>query len=315
MDNINTILESLEQELIEIITEKVEKIVKLSSVEKNPIFYHYTNLECLQKIIENKSFYFSNSFFLNDKLEFKKGLEIFEQKINSFSDNNLINDYGLLQKIKDKFKLSNSSNRYVACFSLKGDLLSHWRAYSNDGKGVCIAFNGNKLINFFDSTKGFPIIYDKIKQEQIADIVIYQAFNFYLQNKEKFLSSLSESEFAEKISEKMFFQIQEYIGIFKHTAFQEEKEFRFEIKIDENNTERELKFRNGVNNLFVPYVIEFNSEYSTNLNDILFPIKELIIGPSLNSELNIISTTKFLEKNGYDIDKILIKASEVPYRI
>lgn len=35
---------------------------------------------------------------------------------------------------------------YIACFSKEGDVLSQWRSYADDSRGVSIGFDLNKLI-------------------------------------------------------------------------------------------------------------------------------------------------------------------------
>jgi hypothetical protein len=70
------ILNIFEISLDEIIKLKLESLKLIKPVAKNQLLYHYTNLEGLQKIIENNSFFFSNSAFLNDKQEFLKGSEL-----------------------------------------------------------------------------------------------------------------------------------------------------------------------------------------------------------------------------------------------
>jgi len=48
--------------------------------------------------------------------------------------------------ILDMLKYYVESSSYITCFSRNGDLLSQWRAYGNDGKGVSIGFY-SKLIS------------------------------------------------------------------------------------------------------------------------------------------------------------------------
>ena len=48
---------------------------------------------------------------------------------------------------------------YITCFSRNGDLLSQWRAYGDDGRGVSIGFN-SKLLYKVDSSKNDIYIED-----------------------------------------------------------------------------------------------------------------------------------------------------------
>jgi hypothetical protein len=314
-EGLKLILESLEFSISDIIKSELENLKLIKQVPKNQTLFHYTDLEGLKNIIDNKSFFFSNSSFLNDKQEFVKGFEslgmIVEEKINSNEDDN---SKIILELLFRKITETEKSNRFVACFSTKGDLLSQWRAYSNDGKGVCIGFDYNKLKKSFEGIDSFSIIYDDDIQTDILNILLNKCIEFYLKNKDTLCEqfSLSDDEFFNLISIEIFNQTSKYIGQFKHNAFDEEKEFRFEIRIDNAiNNEREILFRCGRNNLFVPYIKEEIINKEVNV----FPIKEIIIGPSLNSELNIVSISAFLYKKDYDVENIDIRESNVPYRI
>ncbi|WP_298138237.1 DUF2971 domain-containing protein [Flavobacterium sp.] len=314
-EGLKLILESLEISINEIIKTKLEDLRLIKQIPKNQILFHYTDLEGLKNIIENKSFFFSNSSFLNDKQEFVKGFDtlgiIVKDKIGSSHDNN---SKIILELLYKKIKETEKSNRFVACFSTIGDLLSQWRAYSNDGKGVCIGFDYNKLKKSFYGIDSFSIIYDDEIQTSILNFLLNEYIEFYLKDKdtlcEQFL--LSNDNFLNLISVEIFNQTSKFVGQFKHNAFDEEKEFRFEIRIDDDiGNGRDILYRCGRNNLFVPYI----KEEIIRKEDSVFPIKEIIIGPSLNSELNKISISSFLQKKGYNIEQIDIKESNVPYRI
>jgi hypothetical protein len=314
-EGLKLILESLEFLINEIIKLKLEKLKLIKQIPKNQILFHYTDLEGLKNIIDNNSFFFSNSAFLNDKQEFVKGYKSFSKIVeDTIIKNTNTNSKPILEKLFKKISETEKSDRYVACFSTTGDLLSQWRAYSNDGKGVCIGFDSNKLKISFEGIDGFPIIYNDNFQLDILNILLSECIEFYQKNKETISNSeplLTEDSICEIISNEIFNQASKYIGQFKHNAFDEEREFRFEIIIDNDfENKREILYRCGRNNLFVPYIKEL-----INVNENCFPIKEIIIGPSLNSELNKISISSFLLKKGYNINQIVIKESNVPYRI
>ncbi len=311
MEGLSLILNKLEISLEDIVKTELSKSGLIKNQSKQTL-YHYTSLEGLQKIIINKALYFSNSAFLNDKKEFVLGSESFEEIINQIIENKTTSDReATLKKILTKIKGSNNSDRFVACFSLAGDLLSQWRAYANDGKGVCIGFDLNKLSKSFKGVESFSIIYKDENQKKIATEVLNIALNFYIENRNILFKDLTKEEFENIISSEIYNQVAKYIGQFKHDAFNEEKEFRFEIRIDNDiDNKREISYRCGRNNLFVPYINE------TIINELdLFPIKEIIIGPSLNSELNKLSISGFLSKNKYNLNDIDVRESRVPYRI
>lgn len=41
---------------------------------------------------------------------------------------------------------------FVICLSEEGDLLSQWRGYADDGRGMCLGFNVHELLEFTDAS-------------------------------------------------------------------------------------------------------------------------------------------------------------------
>lgn len=314
MEDIDEILSNLEINLDLEIANLLSK--NNSKFVDNQILYHYTNLDGLQSIIENESLHFSNSAYLNDKEEFLLGKKIFQNIASTLrkKPNNKEN-HERLDLLIDKISKTEKSENYVACFSLAGDLLSQWRAYANDGKGVSIGFDLNELRNTLFDVDSFKMIYDEKDQIKLGSQILMNCFNFYIRNRR--IIANSDLEFDSIITSEIYKQILKYIGYLKHNAFIEESEYRFEIRIDGNiNNERDILFRSSKNNLFVPYIKEkLNKEdrANKNLKKIKFPIKEIIIGPSLDFDLNKISIERFLTKNGHK--GVKLKRSNVPYRI
>jgi hypothetical protein len=75
-----------------------------------------------------------------------------------------------------RYEVTHSS--YITCFSRKGDLLSQWRAYGDDGRGVSIGFD-SKLLYKVDSRKNDiyveDVLYDKEKQIEDIHLAVYDA--------------------------------------------------------------------------------------------------------------------------------------------
>ncbi|WP_346867458.1 DUF2971 domain-containing protein [Clostridium sp. UBA1353] len=109
-------------------------------------------------IISNKSLRLCDLSKTNDYMERKWILNNLEDSlIKAFEKNeifiNLKEDYcydkgihNRLAFILDMLKHYVESSIYITCFSRNGDLLSQWRAYGDNGKGVSIGFN-SKLIS------------------------------------------------------------------------------------------------------------------------------------------------------------------------
>ncbi len=199
----------------------------------NNKLYHYTSLDGFKGIISSNSFWLSNSFKTNDKREIiwvlDKIREMYPEKAE------------VINKLSDFYKIwiSNYFRPHIGCFSRNRDQLSQWRAYGNDGKGICIGFNKEyfEQIREIDN-KEFKIqdvLYDIEEQKEIISEMIAR------------ISNLSKSDFPDypnvDIESFDFFDIIEEcdngfsgmlltsllldLGIeFKNSCFEEEEEVR-----------------------------------------------------------------------------------------
>lgn len=136
------------------------------------IFYHYTDLNALQSMLDKEDIWFSYVKHSNDTNEFSLGMDLFIQR---FSDRKLDFD-GLLdvdgwisQLIAQKE--SPEIRPCIFCVSEKPDQLSQWRGYGNQGKGISL---GLKKELFLDNNQCIfkKVIYEKKIQSKLVDEVI-----------------------------------------------------------------------------------------------------------------------------------------------
>ena len=118
------------------------------------IGYHYCSLDIFLNILKNKQIYLSDPLKMNDKLEIRWYLDKLnedghkEDNTDSVFERMRIRS-GLEFSFDDLLNSLNSKGQrsiYISCFSQNRDLLSQWRAYANDGKGVSIGFDLNKFL-------------------------------------------------------------------------------------------------------------------------------------------------------------------------
>ena len=159
------------------------------------------------------------------------------------------------------------TDKFISCFSQKGDLLGQWRSYGDDGRGIAIGYKKNKLTEILQNLPQIQISIDKIEylDENIDLDKIFKAFKKYEDSLERFdslIESLSpnskdvfERKFITHIIDTKLFEIgmglskditkednevfkmmKELYGnidvsnFFKHSGFFEEKEVRVLIK-------------------------------------------------------------------------------------
>lgn len=135
----------------------------VSTEEKEEkLIWHYTSMQVLLDMLEGKTgLYATHIRFLNDKVEFKYGLEqlrkiytkIAREKRKQYIDEKTLVNHGSSTDaehdrclINDSCKQSACDDLFVTCFSNRKDDLSMWRSYTPVG-GVCIGFRQESLIN------------------------------------------------------------------------------------------------------------------------------------------------------------------------
>jgi hypothetical protein len=287
--------------------------------EDTDLIYHYTTPEKFISILTNQSFYFTNLNYLNDRKEFHHGVDLILKvvdKLSKESKNKII-----LEKIKNNINYIHKSPKYVSCFSCNGDLLSQWRAYANDGKGISVGFDVASISQFdIGQIESKYILYDENGQIEMIEEIIEIHIDLF--NKIFKEYDWGEYRFESLVATSILDFLEGVISIFKHPSFSEEREFRLEWKIDGNIItieDSDVKFR-STESLIIPYInllyLDWgnidNPEYPGLVNRL--PIKEIIIGPSLEYEPNKQSIELLLKNLGYD-NEVKIFQSKIPYRI
>ncbi|SCJ52561.1 Protein of uncharacterised function (DUF2971) [uncultured Clostridium sp.] len=283
------------------------------------IFYHYCSLDTLHKIIEGKTIRLSNIDRMNDSNE-GKDIEKFAKDIIDTMPESLREQY-YNQRI------------YISCFSKGKDILSQWRAYGDDGKGVAIGFDLSELqipkiilnadyqLALTHMLGSAEVIYTSTeKRETINGINTTPRRRAVNQNGVKVMSTGSINEFSEVLKLK---------PIFKDEYFIEEKEVRLiyycmdsDFIKDKNpplnyaagsNYDYKLnnKFKYIVKNNQVVDYIELNiAKENENISNKL--IKEIVLGPKSSIDTDDYILRKFLEDNG--LREIIISKSQGSYR-
>src|SRR5262245_51308628 len=99
--------------------------------------YHYCPEATFRAIVTNGCLWLSDAAYMNDALEGRWLEGIVERFIRLQQEwkewreaGHVFSDYQIWKE-----------NFYISCFWEHGDLLSQWRAYADNGRGVCIGFN------------------------------------------------------------------------------------------------------------------------------------------------------------------------------
>lgn len=272
------------------------------------MIYHYTSLENFQKIIESKELFLFNAYNMNDNLEINWINHLIDEEFRE------CNEKELIEKTVDLYNL-NKTTPYICCFSYDGDLLSQWRAYADDGKGIAIGFNESQLnvgkkipvtgISSDLSTGLFDCIYDEQEQRNLIHSTVNSNIitrNTYKNDNEYTAMHLSGS-------------LKLFSLVMKNSAFIEEKEIRLIHLplITMHKRTKEIKMMGNISPLYFMKKKQGISSYfkyslESFFNDELIP--EIILGPKCN--INISDLELFLLSNNLLNTKII--KSRASYR-
>jgi hypothetical protein len=283
-----------------------ERIFRPKSGE---MLYHYCSADSFAAICTSRSLRLSDLFAMNDFLELHWGYRIWELAASEMLHEV---EKEFLDEIDEVLHGSGFNTLLVgACLSEDGDVLSQWRAYSNDGQGYAIGFDAT----IFPSLPVRPlrVLYDEKKQIEEAKAFIKAVYETEESEKVKFGSAFGTACAVFSAD----------LASFKNPAFSEEREVRIihalaleesndSLKlIDEGGTAFEadslpsdIKFRMK-GEVPVAYIdIDFTNDGKVN------PIKEVVLGPKNDAILMGVSI--YLETLG--IGNVKIRKSSASYR-
>ncbi|MEW6520039.1 MAG: DUF2971 domain-containing protein [Thermodesulfobacteriota bacterium] len=292
------------------------------------LFYHYTDVNGLISILENKEFWLSGIDFLNDDSE---GKVVFDKIFNS------VEDQATQCKLGHLFNLCINQNRmFATSFSENGDQLSQWRGYCPADGGYSIAFNFEKIeeleickpssqtkLKVFKSGQDLlkngsgQLVFDSCtyshekdfeEQVQVVSDFVKDAVQDISQEKfEKmkrfnyhFLSILDligDQEKSGKILD-FIFRVSHIVALYKNSSFYEENEYRL-LYVDKPRPSK--PFIRGKKSYPLPYI---KAKFDKNA------VEEIIIGPTKFK--NFAWKGVFDVLNTFNI-KAKIKFSEIPF--
>ena len=248
-----------------------------------PVFIcHYTSLENFIKILDTKTFYLFNSYQMNDYKENVRVIEILERVISQ-KKSLIPDDY--LEKLKEI--LSNefyTSFIYICCFTELRDSLSQWRAYGDDGNGICLIFNPKdlgitySLLSSNSEMRKFLSFHNVIYSEEQQEKLVEEIIKISLKS-----TNLFENGKAYTFADKIIKYISMFAPIFKINEFQEEKEWRiiYGTKISYTNTSTfyTSDYRNDIG--FIQTRNNLKSFFPLKLDEVKFrqSLKSIILGP------------------------------------
>ena len=296
---------------------------------KNPtpsILYHYTSQKGLLEIVNTKTIWATNIFYLNDSLEYEYGVELIQDVIDEYLTNSQspparavdnspavkvtpeILQQIMLESMKRGISSLTRFRIYVCSFSEEGDQLSQWRGYCPNGNGFSLGFETSHLVEqMVKYSFGLSqCVYDKNEQVRIVKKIIDKSIS-------ALKAILGASDYIEKdaiigtldkilprIIGKLFIALTKL----KHETFYEEKEWRF-VALYDDNQPLSLHFREG-KSMITPYVRIQSSDNQASIK-----IDRIIIGPTPHQQLAQSAVQLLMDSNKI---KCNVDISKTPYR-
>jgi hypothetical protein len=260
---------------------------------EGPLF-HYTSPEVFEKLLQSATFRLTNAAYLNDQGELTYPIPVARRAL--FGSQQSLNDAAL-----DGFFAAASADLaghlifkpwYVTSFSLKGNLLSQWRAYCPRG-GYSIGLDGTAAADAVRKTYGTcqfgPVIYDVTMQSTIITGHIERHVKLWRELRPRY-ENISQDEFDRKVARNLNLALTEEFTFFKSDAFREEDEWRivrYRMPVDEVG----FFERQGV---LTPYL-----EVSLANSEGRLPLEQVFVSPISDFDLAVHSAELVLEKHGY----------------
>ena len=275
--------------------------------------YYYCSLNTFLSIIKNKQIYLSDPLKMNDNLELKWYLDRLNNEqftVDKVDYQESIFDMvkkrsGLNFTFEELVEIWNSKGQksvYISCFSREPDILSQWRAYAEDGRGVSIGFNLDmlkKADNFFVSEVIYTddVVYGSNESgiEIVADTI-------------NIVFSVNKIAGKEEQMEVFLHELIPELIQYKNPSFIEEQEIRlvycedmkFEKILDRNGAFREkwnyIELEHDFRTIGSDNITEF-----VKLDFCLNAIEEICIGPkcllSRNDVKNIMNRLLDIDVN------------------
>lgn len=269
--------------------------------KRPPLLHHYTSLDAALSMVQNREIRLSHCEYLNDSTEIRGAVNLINETIAKAIHAAQTQSYHRPSELFYRDVLSKFDNKsslykaFVFCLStgdpttLRGqDVLSAWRAYGRDGRGICLSYDSGQLVTYAKGGNGLrlsQVIYDEFLQERIISEIIDHGYRAFSQ-------SNNQQEAASATVAALVFMM----PVLKHKAFAEEHEWRFIfLPEDQDPTSSGIKFQVR-QDLIVPYYTMQDAldpstqptrDPSTLRINLTPHVAEIMVGPSGHQHLNL----------------------------
>jgi hypothetical protein len=270
---------------------------------------HYTDAAGLKGILEKEELWLTSALHLNDPAEFMFGREIAQEILKSYArpggeDSNT----AYFADAIAESAMASTPGIYVASFSQLRDDLSQWRAYGDNGRGVCIEFDPAPFTQFGEFFGG-EIRYGEDEAKQRHHPLIEKAIGILTRKNvigTFFLVSVGAFDGIDcNHILKPFNEMFVWNCLFtKHKAYEAEKELRFAVTGDPEGLRDLVKTRVRGSEIipYIPLKLTLENKGITRIQ----------LGPAAHPRVQD-GIHHLLREHGYD-ETVLVPQSKIPYR-
>ncbi len=348
-EEINIIMNDFQSEIENAAEEAIKNAIDFNRITFSfscaQRLFHYCSLETFYSIIESNCFWLSHPKFMNDISEYKNSIRVIKNFFEEYNktiteDDNSKDFFEKIIKSVDRYEKEFKGfdeNKYevqyfFTCFTSDGDNLPMWSIYRGKNIGLSIELDfsdkdyfvkvpgrNDEVSPFLSNAILTDIEYEENKTKETINIFLNHIKNYY--NKNNF--NRYTKVVNELASDAIVLYLINMSSYLKNSNFSYEQETRLVLRIYDP---KDIKFR--VRDKFIVPYIEFpleekivDSEDETKISKkkkfdkCIIPIKSITISPYTEEpELVKASIEAFLNHKGYNIDKIKINQSTIPFK-
>jgi hypothetical protein len=269
--------------------------------------YHYTSIDSLLGITNDKALRASELKYLNDSQEFRYFADLMRQKALAYDAKGEERETDAADQLHNWIRewFVNGALIFATSFTERGNVLSQWRGYCEHGKGVSLGFEPAAILACA-AQASFELgrcIYDWRRHDSLATEVVDRLVKIAVKNGPDATKHASQCYYS--TFEAAAADIIRIAVLMKHPSFEEEQEWRCVSRPIKNYVEAPIEYRAGRASL-IPYI-----RFPLPVINGALAIQTAIIGPSPSPDLAFSGIMGFLAK--YAATGRIV-ACQIPYR-
>lgn len=270
--------------------------------------FHYTSLQGAYGIITSKTLWLTKIQYLNDLTELRYAIDLFRAAVRAWPEPLDSEERAFIDNVAHQLGSFTGTNVCVASFCANGDLLSQWRAYGAEARGVALGFSGLFLkgLTKHGLVRTWKCIYERSQHETIIRELVRMSlicFNIGRVN----ANDAAKEKISRDITGYFNTTFLRVAPILKDHGFHEENEWRIvTASVKSTHANYDVVFQ-GLRLLPV-YKLEFPAMQEGN-RPVLTSVH---LGPMGDAELTSGALSSLLWKHGHV--RTNIGRSQIPYR-